>query len=398
MNSAKTFIVLAVTAALISGCGLFGGKDDEELPPSKLLKFKQTLKLKKVWSAKLGDGSELLRLALSPAGDGTRVYAASQDGVVSAYDPANGKRLWRTRLKVSLSAGPGVDGKLVVVAGRDGDVIALDAADGSEVWRAEVIGESLARPLVIDRGVVIYTIDGRLRLLSPFDGSERWTMEQEPPLLTLRGSSSPIVVGSTIMVGFANGRLAALDADTGNTEWEAMISPPSGRSDLDRLADVDGQLQAVGQDVYVSGYQGRLVALAAESGQVLWARELSTFVGVGTDWNNIYLVTDEGSLVALTRRNGEDIWQSDALLRREPTAPVAFDLAVVVGDFEGYVHLFSAIDGQPVARVRVGKGNISGSPVVIGDRLYVQSESGALSVYAVPAAKRKATRTSGEGS
>lgn len=192
MNNLRIFILLAVTTALIAGCGLFGGKDDEELPPAKLLKFKQTLKLKKVWSAKLGSGSELLRLALSPAGDGTRIYAASQDGVVSAFDPVNGKRLWRSQLKISLSAGPGVGRKLVVVAGRDGDVIALNAADGSELWRADVIGESLARPLVIDSGVVIYTIDGRLRVLSLFDGSESWTMEQDSPLLTLRGSSSPI--------------------------------------------------------------------------------------------------------------------------------------------------------------------------------------------------------------
>ena len=278
------------------------------------------------------------------------------------------------------------------------DVIALNAADGSELWRASVVGESLARPLVIDGGVVIYTIDGRLRVLSVFDGTERWSIEQDLPLLTLRGSSSPIVVGNTLMVGFDNGRLIALDVDTGNTEWEAMISPPSGRSDLDRLADVDGQLQSVGQDVYASGYQGRLVSLAAESGQVLWARELSTYVGVGTDWNSVYLVTDDGGLVALLRRNGSDVWRSDALLRREPTAPVSFDLAVAVGDFEGYVHFFSVADGQPVARVRVGKGKISGSPVVIGDRLYIQSESGALAVYAVPAAKRKgkAPQTAGE--
>lgn len=400
MSSVRNIIVLAIATSLISGCGLFGGKDDEELPPSPLLKFKQTLNLKKVWSAKVGGGSELLRLALSPAGDGTRIYTASQDGVVSAYDPDKGKRLWSNKLKVSLSAGPGVGHNLVVVAGRDGDVIALNAVDGSELWRVTVIGESLARPLVVDSGVVIYTIDGHLRILSLFDGSERWTMEQEAPLLTLRGSSSPIAVGHTIVVGFDNGRLIALDEETGNTDWEAMISPPSGRSDLDRLADVDGQLQAVGQDVYVSGYQGRLVSLAVESGQVLWSREMSTYVGVATDWTNLYLVTDEGSLVALKRGTGADIWKTDALLRREPTAPVAFDLTVVVGDFEGYVHFFSVVDGHPVARVRVGKGNISASPVVIGNHLYVQSESGALSVYAVPLPKRKGkkARSASEGS
>jgi len=388
VNGIRYLMPLALSGILLAGCGIFGDKD-EELPPTELLKFKQTLDLKKVWSAKVGGGSELLRLALAPAGDGSRVYTASQDGVVSAFDPNGGKRLWRNELKISLSAGPGVGENIVVVTGENGEIIAFGAADGSELWRTDVLGESLAKPLVTDEGVVIYTIDGRLRVLSLFDGAERWSMEQHQPSLTLRGLSSPIIVGNTVMVGFDTGKLMALDLSTGDTEWEAMISPPSGRSDLERLSDIDGQLQAVGQDVYASGYQGRVASLAAESGQILWAREISTYVGVGADWNNIYVAADSGELIALLRRNGGDVWRTDALLRREPTAPVSFGLTVVIGDFDGYVHFFSNIDGRPVARVRVGKGKVSSAPIVIGDRLYVQSENGQLNVYAVKKPKPK---------
>ena len=380
----RFLVTIGVTVVLITGCGIFGGKDDDELPPAELLKFKQTLNLKKVWTAKVGGGSEFLRLGLTPAGDGTRVFTASHDGIVTAFNPENGKQIWRVKLEIDLSAGPAVGENIAVVAGRNGEVIALSAADGIERWRAEIVGETLARPLITDQGVVVYSIDGRLRMLSLYDGSERWAAQQDLPPLTLRGSSSPIVVGNTIMVGFDNGRLIAIDKDSGNSEWEAMISPPSGRSDLDRLSDVDGQLQVVGQDVYASGYQGRVASLAAESGQVLWARDLSTYVGLGSDWNNIYVSTDGGELMALQRRNGDEVWRSLALLRREPTAPVSFDLTVAVGDFEGYVHFFSNIDGHPVARVRVGKGSLSGPPVVIGDKIYVQSETGSLAVYRVP--------------
>ena len=388
MNSIRYLIPVGLTVILLAGCSIFGDKD-EELPPAELQKFKQTLDLKKVWSAKVGGGSELLRLALAPAGDGSRVYTASYDGVISAFNPDNGKRLWRNELKISLSAGPGVGENMVVVTGENGEVIAFGAADGSELWRTDVSGEALAIPLVTDEGVVIYTIDGRLRVLSLLDGTERWSMEQDLPALTLRGLSSPIIVGNTIIVGFDNGKLMALELDAGNTEWEAMISPPSGRSDLERLADIDGRLQAVGQDVYASGYQGRVSSLAAESGQILWAREISTYVGVGADWNNIYVATDGGEVIALLRRNGGDVWRTDALLRREPTTPVSFGLSVAIGDFDGYVHFFSNIDGHPVARVRVGKGKISVAPIVIGDRLYVQSESGQLNVYAVRQPKPK---------
>jgi outer membrane protein assembly factor BamB len=370
-------------AMSIAGCALFGG-DEEELQPTELLKFKQTLEVKRLWSTKVGDGTEFLRIALSPAGDGNRIYAASYDGKVSAYDPEDGKRIWRTEVDAILSSGPGVGEGLVVVAGYDGDLIALSAEDGAELWRKNIAGESLARPMVKDDAVVVYTIDGRLRVFSAFDGAERWALEQTLPALTLRGSAAPIIVGTTIVAGFDNGRLLAISLSDGSELWQAILTPPTGRSDLDRLADVDGAMAAVGQDVYATGYHGRVASLAVESGQVLWAREISGLPGLAADWNNIYLIGEEGELLALRRRNGEDIWRQEALIRREPTAPVALGTAVVVGDFEGYVHFFNNFDGRPVARVRVGKGMISHAPVVIGGRLFVQSESGTLSAFTIP--------------
>ena len=329
----RRIVVWLLSGLIITGCSLFGGGDDEELQPTELLDFEQTLDVKRLWSAKLGDGSEFLRIALSPAGDGSRIYAASYDGKVSAYDPEDGGRIWRTETDVVLSAGPGVGAGLVVVAGYDGDLIALNAEDGSEVWRQNIVAESLARPLVQDDGVVVYTIDGRLRVFSVFDGSERWVFEQTAPALTLRGSAAPLLVGSTIIAGFDNGRLLAINLSDGTQEWEAILAPPSGRSDLDRLADIDSDMFAVDQDVYATGYHGRIASLAVESGQVLWAREISGLSGVTADWNNTYMIGDEGELLALSRRNGDDVWRQEALIRREPSAPVAFGTAVVVGDF-----------------------------------------------------------------
>ena len=154
----------------------------------------------------------------------------------------------------------------------------------------------------------------------------------------MRGSSSPVAVGSTVIAGFDSGRLIAAEIDSGTVAWDIWLSPPQGRSDLDRLSDVDGALAVVSQDVYAAGYQGRLAAVAAESGQVLWSRDISSYKGVAADWNSLYTIRDEGELIALTRRNGSEIWRNDSLLRREPTLPVPFGTTVVVGDFEGYIH------------------------------------------------------------
>ena len=394
----RTLPALAAVAALVSGCGIFGGDKDDELQPQELVDFEATLPVERVWSAKVGGGSELLRIALTPAGDGERVYAASRDGNVNAFDPETGERLWRTELKLPLSAGPGVGGNRVLVASSDGFLICLSADDGRELWRSDIAGESLAPPLVSDDAVVAYTIDGRLSVLSLFNGREQWTLEQTLPPLTLRGSAPPIVVGTTVIAGFDNGRLIASGLLDGTTRWEAMLSPPTGRSDLERLSDVDGNLAAVGQDVYAAAYQGRLAALAAESGQVLWTRELSTHIGLAADLESVYVVSETGELIALRRTTGSELWRHDLLLRRKPTAPVAFMNTVVVGDFEGFVHFFNNADGTPVARVRVGKGMLSGPPAVIGGRLYAQGESGQIAAFeaATPDAEATADNSADE--
>ena len=380
MKKAVRIIGLIAAGSLLAGCGLFGD-EEEELEPMELVDIDQVLKVKKIWSSKVGDKSEFLRVALRPASDGSRIYAASYDGNVTAYDPESGSQVWRTELDIELTAGPGVgEGYLVVVA-KDGFAVLLNTSTGEEVWRADVAGESLAKPLIKGNSVIIQTIDNRLQALSLFDGDSRWSIVQTSPALTMRGSSSPVIIGNTVIAGFDSGRLVAADVDTGTISWESLLSPPKGRSDLDRLSDIDGAMAVVGQDLYASGYQGRLAAIAAESGQILWNREISSYEGVAADWTSLYTVRDNGEIVALGRQNGNESWRDASLLRREPTLPIPFGTTVVVGDLEGYLHFFNTIDGEAVARARLGSEAITADPLVMANRLYVQSDSGQLAAY-----------------
>jgi outer membrane protein assembly factor BamB len=367
----------------LAACSLFGDKKDPELEPAKLLKFKSTVEIKRLWTADLGGDAEYLRLALRPAGDGSRIYAASQDGNVTAFDPVSGKRLWRIELDLELSAGPGVGDGLVVVGSTDGLIISLDAADGSEHWRVNIRGESLARPLIAGGAVIVQTVDNRLRALQAFDGSQRWEVKETMPALTMRGSTAPIVSGTNVVAGFDNGYVIAVDMASGDITWRSFLAPPSGRSDLERLSDIDGAMAIVGQDIYAAGYQGRIASIAAESGQVMWSTEISSQVGVSADWTSLYTIQDTGVLIAMARRNGTESWRQEALTRREPTLPVPFHTTVAVGDLDGYVHFFSNLDGEPVARVRLGSKAITSNPLVVADRLYVQSDSGSIAAYMV---------------
>lgn len=386
MNNKLLIAVLSIATLLMAGCG----KDDEkkELEPLELVDIQSTLDVRKLWSSKLGAGAEFLRVNLRPAGDGNRIYAASRDGNVIAFDPESGKQAWKVELDTTLSAGPGVAEGMLAVGTSDGTIIALNTADGTERWRVDLGGETLSAPLISADTVVVATVDNLLRGLRALDGSARWTVEQSTPLLTMRGSATPALAGKTVIAGFDNGRLMAVDVATGDTVWDVVLAPPSGRSDLERLSDIDGQISVVGQDIYAGGYQGRIGSIAAESGQVLWAREISTYVGVAADWNSVYTTNDSGEIVALSRKTGQETWRQASLLRREPTVPVAFSTSVVVGDLEGYLHFFSVADGTPIARLRLGSDAISAGLVVVADRLYVQNDAGEIAAYAVQQPKR----------
>ncbi|MDX1515664.1 MAG: outer membrane protein assembly factor BamB [Woeseiaceae bacterium] len=388
MRAIARGFTLLFAAAGIAACGIFG--DDDELKPAELLDFEPKVRVKKLWSARLGGDAEFLRVALRPAGDGNRIYAASVDGDVFAFDPETGRQIWRTRLDERLSAGPGVGGGLLAVVSADGYVIALEADSGAVRWRSDVRGESLAAPAVSANAVIVQTVDNRLRALEAFDGRERWVVLQSMPRLTMRGTASPVIAGSNVITGFDNGRLVAVNIDSGDVLWEALLAPPTGRSDLERLSDVDGAIAVVGQDVFAAGYQGRIASVALESGQLLWASEISSHRGVSVDWSSLYTVQDGGELIALARRNGAENWRTAALLRREPTLPVPFATTVAAGDFEGYLHFFTNVDGTPAARVKVGGAAITNDPVVLGNTLYVQTDGGTLAAFTIQQPERRA--------
>ncbi len=382
MNKAWRLLGLIAVVPLLASCGIFGDKD-KDLEPKELVDFKATLKIKRLWSAKVGGDAAFLRVALRPVGDGSRIYAAGYKGDVAAFDPETGRQLWRKKLGTELSAGPGIGEDHVAVVARNGEVVLLDGSTGTEVWRKDIDGESLARPLVTGEVVVVQTIDNRVQALSIYDGRQLWSLEQSTPSLTMRGSADPVLVSTTVIGGFDNGRLVAVDIGTGDIVWESMLSPPTGRSDLDRLSDIDGAIAVVGQDIFAAGYHGRLASIAAESGQVLWSREVSSYEGVAADWSSVFSVTEEGEIVALAKRDGVESWRNSDLLRREPTLPIPFHTTVAVGDLEGYVHFFSNLNGKPVARTKLGGKAISNAPTVVSNRLYVQDDGGTLAAYAV---------------
>jgi outer membrane protein assembly factor BamB len=367
-------------AALLVGC-----KDKAE-KPAVLVPLVNRIEIKEVWRTKVGGEKPILRLGLGLAVDEQRVFAASLKGSVIAYDVASGKQQWERQVRAPLSAGPGVADGLVVVASSKGDVIALSEKDGAPLWRVRINAEILSAPTIGQGLVIVRGVDGRLHALSAHDGSENWVLDQQVPRLSLRGTSRPIIAGDLAVCGFDNGRVVAAALGNGSTAWETPVGQAHGSTELQRLIDVDAQVVADGDDLFAVAFQGRVAHLSRESGQIIWARDLSSFRGLAVEANAVYVSTAEGDLVRLDRRTGTEQWRQKSLQRRQLSEPVLYRGRVVVADLDGFVHWFDAATGDPVARIQVAKKQrISGPMMVAGDLLLVFADDGRLTALRAPA-------------
>jgi outer membrane protein assembly factor BamB len=367
-------------AALLVGC-----KDKAE-KPAVLVPLVNRIEIKEVWRTKVGGEKPILRLGLVLAVDQQRVFAASLKGNVIAYDVASGKQQWERQVRAPLSAGPGVADGLVVVASSKGDVIALSEKDGAPLWRVRINAEILSAPTIGQGLVIVRGVDGKLHALSAHDGSENWVLDQQVPRLSLRGTSRPIIAGDLAVCGFDNGRVVAAALGNGSTAWETPVGQAHGSTELQRLIDVDAQVVADGDDLFAVAFQGRVAHLSRESGQVLWARDLSSFRGLAVEANAVYVSTAEGDLVRLDRRTGTEQWRQKSLQRRQLSEPTLYRGRVVVADLDGIVHWFDAATGDPVARIQVAKKQrISAPMMVAGDLLLVFADDGRLTALRAPA-------------
>ena len=372
-------------AGLCLGLLLIGCSKDKVDKPAELVPLRNRIDVRTVWHTRLGGEKPKLRLGLDAAVDGQKVFAASNNGLVEAFDLATGKRLWQHALKAPLSGGPAAGDGMVLIGGSKGQIIALSADDGRQLWRERINSEILAAPAIGNGLVVVRAVDGHMHGLSARDGSEYWVMDQQVPRLSVRGTSRPIIVGDLAICGFDNGRVVAVATGSGSSAWEAAVGQSHGSTELQRLIDADATVVADQDDLFAAAFQGRVTRLVRETGQIQWARDISSLRGLAVDENAVYVSTAEGDLVRLDRRTGAEQWRVKSLERRQLSAPVVYRGRVVVGDYVGMLHWFEAATGDPVARVSIGKKQrVTATPLVAGDLLLVFGDDGEVSALRAP--------------
>lgn len=366
-------IALVLLGLLLAGCG----SDGPVREPAKLTSIQSPeLKPRVLWSRSPGSGSGDLHAGLRLAVEPDVLVSADTKGRVHAVNPRTGKRLWDADTGERVISGPTVSGDLVLLGTQDAQVIALKRADGTPVWKAKVSSEVLAPPVGSGNVVVVRCGDGKIFGLSASAGTRLWSFDRNVPPLVLRGMSAPVVDGNAVFAGLDNGRAVALKLDSGEVLWEQVVSAPSGRSELERIVDVDADLLVANDGVFAVSFGGDLAAVSVVDGRVAWRRPIKSYTGIAIDGRRLAVTAEDGVVWMLDGQTGASSWNSEALKYRGLSAPLLVDGRVIVADQDGYVHWLAEDDGRLVARVNAVGGPVR-APLVLADGvLYVLDTAG----------------------
>lgn len=375
-------LALLVALAALAGCKGDGKKapKDNIDPPTELVDLVAPRAVNRLWSTDVGKGARLAgaNVGVSVA-DGT-VYTANLDGVVRALDARSGKTLWQVETDIRMGGGPTAADGLVAIGTLEGQLLVFDY-DGAKRWEATVSSEIVSAPAVGRGMVVAMSNDGRTYAYAANSGDRLWVVDSAVPALSLRGNAPPIIGENLTYLGQANGRVQAVSNLTGEPAWEAQLGDTSGRTELERMIDVDGRMMLIQGDLFAVGFGSKAQALAGDSGRVLWTRDLSSYTGFTLAGAALMVTTSSGEVLNLDTRSGSALWKQDALLYRFLTTPAVHGDTIVVGDFDGYLHWISIDDGAIVARARPGKKGIRSAPVVADGVVYALDLNGNLSAY-----------------
>lgn len=391
-------VVLPILAVLwLAGCtqfeavkqlgssfqNLLGGTDNSE-PPKELEPLEPTVNMNVLWKTTVGKGYDEQIVNLVPAVTATTVYVADRRGLVEAHHRQDGDRVWEADTRLELSAGPVVAGDKLLLGTSNAELLAISITDGALIWKATLSSEVLALPRASRNRVVVRTSDGRLAGLDLNNGAIKWTHERSIPPLSVRSLGSPTLTGNLVLDGFGGGKLIALTIDDGKPVWETTAAIPHGRSEVERLVELDADPLVKDETAYVTGFQGGVTAVHLGDGEIEW-RQTTVYSshGLAGGRRSLFISDGNSDVWQLDLRNGGDMWKQDALHQRRLTVPALIRNRLVVGDFEGYLHALSADDGSLVGRLELDDEPIRATPVVHNETLFVYTSGGVLAAIGI---------------
>ncbi len=344
-----------------------------DIPPVAVLQQART-----AWTAQIGK----VNFPLSVAARDDRIALANSEGTVAMLNAKTGKDIWRfTLAKTTVSAGVGSDGQQVALVTRDNQLVVMQ--DAKVQWRQTLPAQSFTPPLVAGQRVFVLTADRSVLAFDGATGQKLWTQQRLGEPLVLKQAGVLAAFKNTLLVGLS-GRLAGLDPSNGVIVWESAIATPRGTNDMERLVDLVGPSDRMGDVVCARAFQSQIGCVDAQKGQGIWTRPSVGDRGLSGNANLVVAPLANGVVQAWRREDGERVWETERLKYRVLSAPLVTPKGVVIADSGGFVYVLSISDGTLLNRLKMDGEELAAAPVVASDTFVLVSREGRITGLNLP--------------
>lgn len=354
-----------------------------------------------VWSVSIGEGdAKRRRLLTGPIVAGGLVFTIDAAGQLTAVT-RNGQVAWTKSLVPpgqNDDNGPGggfaeADGVLYVTTGF-GTVYALQPATGATIWQRTLSAPIQAAPAVAEGRVIVVQRDDNAFALDARTGETEWQVQGTggPGLM---GGSSPAVNGQLAVVPFTSGEVLGVLARNGLTVWGTAITGGRPENVRSAITDISGAPVIDGDTVYASNQAGRTTRIDAETGERLWTMDEGSYGPAWPVGSAVFLLSDEGSLVRADADTGEIVWTvtlpqyfpyGGLFGRGKPARAIPYYGPILAGgriwvaSGDGLLRAFSPVDGSALAQIEI-PGGAAAQPAVAGGVMYIVTAEGKLLAF-----------------
>ena len=338
---------------------------------------KNTHDVNLLWSINIGDERSITSSILQLAYDNNNIiYTVDNSGLVSAIDIKMMDKIWSADLNIDVTSGlcyhrgylffGSYDGKLYGynvenIEKNSGLLSKLDILDKLNDVDIQPdllvqLKSEISSPAV-GVGNIIYVKlgDGDTAAIDLDNSKLKWIHKGRNIPLSIKGTAAVATDYDNIFVARDDGNLISLTSDTGKLNWLTLISPRSGRNDLESLRDVEMIPLLDNSVLFVGSYQGNLVAIDSLSGNTIWKTPMSVHSNVNVDSSNLYVSSKLGVVYAVDRYDGSIKWKTSldkTILYTEPhiinnkivTFSTLGDIAILNKETGKLIHYENIID------------------------------------------------------
>ena len=368
--------VILILILVLSACGR-----TSRLPPLKptpLQEISVQVNLNLKWSKTVSTSKDSQFLTLLPIRSADRIFVATQSGLIAAISKDDGQTLWTASVESGVTSGVGEAQGVVVVVDGELNAVALDSLSGEHRWTTP-LGKVIYTPPLVYRGKALFkTIDGNLLAVDADSGEQQWEAFYDQPEFVSIGSPRPLGHGDSVVVGNADGRIIATDLASGFENWQIFLA--SERT-IGLINEADTIPVIADNKLYVSDSPKAVVAYSLETGGLLWQHRRAADRWVGVNRNSVFGFDEDDTVFALNVENGTLMWEQKAFVHRKLTTLIVVQGYVIVTDSEGYLHLLDSLTGNVVGRTRIGEGLKFAGLSSDQTEIYAYFKSGAVKVY-----------------